>query len=274
MSDYIISDIDTYKLMQYLNVVQATALIVGISPHEIERINGGYSHVYDNHQLTGKITNIINSICYAIWQGDLKAKTAYDTPIDYDNYGNPSTVYQDELTGQWYSLDDINKERTLINRDDLKTWLNSYEVTPPLLFIENERNNIEYLNADNEKYAPKLALCVRAWQASQIVPKGYAVGKWIEDYIRDHASDYGISTTDTMVKSLAPIANWGKEGGNKKTYPYISDKVQGDNKPKNQSNNELIKKQSNEQENKNFLPSKPVIKQDGFYKKIDDDIPF
>lgn len=88
MSDYIISDIDTYKLMQYLNVVQATALIVGISPHEIERTNGCYSYVYDNHQLTGKITNIINSICYAIWQGDLKAKTAYDTPIDYDNYGN------------------------------------------------------------------------------------------------------------------------------------------------------------------------------------------
>lgn len=248
----IISDLDIAKLMQHLSVFQAASLIVGVSPATIYESNDGqalFQYEHNNHDITGKFNDVLQAITYAVKFGSLEATIAYETHafIQYESHNNTSYLYQDELSGRWFKTASIDRKNTFIQRSKLKQWLLSHDVKPPFLFTDSENDNSDYLNKEHERYVPKLALCIRAWQSSQYLPDNVAVGLWLQDYIKDHAKEYGLSSSDTMVQSLATICNWNSKGGNKSTFPYLRDNIPNDY-------SQMPNKATANIENDSFLP--------------------
>lgn len=268
-----ISDIDVAKLMQHLSIFQATSLIVGVSPSSIYLENYDSEDRYNHAQneIGDKFRDVLDSVIHAIKFNSLKATIAYEPEIKKNSYGNyndiPSFIYQDDLVGDWFKTASINIHNTFINRHDLKSWLLSHDVRPYLLFNKKENDSIEYLDKNHKGYVPKLALCIRAWQSSQFLPDGVAVGKWLEEYIKDHAGEFDLSNSHTMVKTLTTICNWNSNGGNKASVPYLRENI-----PKDYS--ELLNKNTDISKHSNLLPEL----KDFIGKKSDDvddgDIPF
>ncbi len=264
----IISDLDIAKLMQHLSVVQAASLIVGVSPATIYKNYDKeipFLYMHNNNNITEKFSDVLEAITYAVRFGSLEAKIAYEPPvlIQYNNFHNPSFLYQDDLSGDWFTTANIDINNTFIQRSKLKSWLLSHDVKPPSLFTDSENDNADYLNKEHKRYVPKLALCVRAWQSSQYLPDGIAVGKWLQEYIKDHATEYNLSNSETMAKDLAPVCNWNTDGGNKSTFPYLRENIPNDY-------SQLLNKSHTDKESNNFFPeskeflqSKPEEKDNG-----------
>lgn len=268
----IISDIDVAKLMQHLNIIQAASLIVGVSPATIYKNDDNQSQLpfmHNNYQTAEKFNDVLEAITHAVKFGSLEATIAYEPRalIQYNNFSNPSYLYQDDLSGDWFTTANIDINNTFIQRSKLKHWLLSHDVKPPSLFTDSENDNADYLNKEHDRYVPKLALCIRAWQSSQYLPDNVAVGLWLQDYIKDHAKEYDLSSSDTMVQNLATICNWNSKGGNKSTFPYLRDNIPNDYSQMPNKATASIKDDSFLPELIEFLEPKPEEKDNG-------DIPF
>lgn len=268
----IISDIDIAKLMQHLNMIQAASLIVGVSPATIYKDNDEHSpflYMHNDYKTAEKFRDVLEAITHAVKFGSLEATIAYKPPVlfQYNNFNNPSFLYQDDLIGDWFTTVEIDINNTFIQRSKLKDWLLIHDVKPPSLFTDSENDNADYLNKEHERYTPKLALCIRAWQSSQYLPDDVAVGIWLQDYIKDHAKEYGLSDSDTMAQSLAAVCNWNTKGGNKRTFPYLRKNIPNDYSQMLNKHTASIENDSFLPEFKDFIKPKPEEKDDG-------DIPF
>lgn len=80
---------------------------------------------------------------------------------------------------------------------------------------------MDFLDLLNQRYAPKLAAAVKAWQAvtdtGKRSPK-QALDKWL----REHATEFGLTNEDgkpieNAIEECSKVANWNTKGGATKT---------------------------------------------------------
>lgn len=208
-----VSDADLLKLMDFLSVLDACALIAGCSPNQIrtQEYDGEICYYLE----TGKddplnanevFSIVLKSILTAIEHGILKANIKVDI--------STTTVYKQTLQSDWIATHGICPKNTSIARDDLKTWLEQRGVYPLTLFPNGKKD--DYMNPEHRHYAPKLALCVAAWEAAQTAnPQGETYKQFIENWMRENAAAFGVenNTKAKIFEELASVSNWHTKGG-------------------------------------------------------------
>jgi hypothetical protein len=82
----------------------------------------------------------------------------------------------------------------------------------------------DYLNPSHERYAPKLAAAVRAWQAFEKhgTPAGKSAKQALTGWVTEHAALFELQDEDGKLNAngidqIASVANWQPTGGAPKT---------------------------------------------------------
>lgn len=199
--------IEFWKLCESVSIFQATMLILGLDPgnarsHSVERSADpveGYGAVR-TALLAGVKSNQI--------------KAEIEEEYDYDERG--------ELHGIKPGTIDI--DRTFIDVDSLIRFLKDRNF-PTQVFGPTDDERYRDLHPSNEFYANKLAAAVDAWVAVTSERKFETQGtpkRWIEKWLREHASHYGLHKPDgtlneDAIQQISKIVNWKQEGGAGKT---------------------------------------------------------
>lgn len=226
-----ISNDDLYKLMDSLSIEDSCALIAGVSPNKV------IYEYYDNEETAVIRTSsndpdnanevffiALKALTHAIKTEKLKAF------IEVKDY--PKNLVKSDLNKNWLFISEIDTCKTMIERDDLKEWLDKRGVYPPLLFPMGKKD--DYMNVDHPNYSPKLALCVRAWEVAQTANlQGQTIKQFIVDWMQEHAKEFGVSNTgDKIFDTLATIPNWNTTGGRAKNKPTPPNATEGGRKEK------------------------------------------
>lgn len=103
----------------------------------------------------------------------------------------------------------------LIAVSELKRWLSSHQLFPPYFFEQPVPP--DYLNPQHPRYAPKLALAIRAWQATHDTEK-CSPKQALESSLRIHAAAFGLVNADgqpinQVIEECGKVANWQPQGG-------------------------------------------------------------
>lgn len=100
-----------------------------------------------------------------------------------------------------------------LSTEDLKCWLRNENVEIPSLGIESA-NVPAYMNPTHEKYAPKLAIAVKAWEHFYINGLTYPnrspkdnIKAWLEENAESS------SLSKEAKEEIAKIVNWQPKGG-------------------------------------------------------------
>ncbi len=217
-----VSDTDLLKLMDILTLHEASALIAGCSPNKVyqEEYNGEWYTALRTDSNDPKNANEVFSISLkamvkAIEHGLLKAN------IKVSATTNPYSCYltKQDLTKDWIAVNGIDETQTTVTRGDLKKWLEQRGVYPTMLFPNGKKD--DYMNPNHPHYAPKLAVCVKAWEIAQNAnPQGQTYKQFMADWIAKHGADYGLEVTGKKAfDELASISNWDTKGGRASSEP-------------------------------------------------------
>lgn len=214
-----ISNEAMFKLLDILSIEDASALIAGVSPRAVvRRWHGDDEHLVieinsndpDNAQEV--FFMCLSSLTKAIRVGILKAEIFV--------VKGSMQVTKKNLQSDWLAENDIDTNRTTIERADLKEWLEQRDVYPSTLFPINPKTS--YMNKDHHHYSPELAACVAAWLEAQTANmQGKTSKQYLEQWLRDHAHEYGVTNAKQSKKfaELASIPNWDTTGGKAKIIP-------------------------------------------------------
>lgn len=130
-----------------------------------------------------------------------------------------SGEYPDGGSGwQDYVEGDVCADKSTINMDSLRAWLASKNVTVEQ-FIGLSGTSDDFLDQDDQKYAPKLAATIAAWRHVKSNPiNGLSVKQQLTNWLNDNSARFwpegmDAKVTDTFVKEAARIANWDADGG-------------------------------------------------------------
>ncbi len=231
-----------WNLADTLTVVQAAALIAGFEPNAVRfNVKGG---VYFENESGATDSTFGNSVktAYealknAICSGKLKAKIIHDSrPVDssdtqslvniaeFDEYSDVSyeSLAEDDehFKNGYFIKNDANWGKSVIVVNDLRDWLLSKGFRTGFFFPDSS-DAPDYLDINNPRYAPKLAAAVKAWQ-TVIDPQGKTPKQAITKWLREHASDYGLTDgegkpNETGIEEVAKVVNWQPGGGAPKT---------------------------------------------------------
>ena len=121
-------------------------------------------------------------------------------------------------------IGEVMWDETLIDVYELTAWLSKRGLTTGFFFPE-ECLGADYLNPDHDRYAPKMAAAIHAWEFVNSDPgllKGKTPKQAIETWLRAHANDYGLTKEDgnpneTGIQEVSKIANWDTKGGAPRT---------------------------------------------------------
>jgi hypothetical protein len=111
-------------------------------------------------------------------------------------------------------------DKTILQYDDIKEYLNSVNWFPEFFFAAN--NNQVILDQRNPRYAAELACAVAAWLATSDLdadqsPKA-ALIKWIDQNANNYTrSDMNDKISHEGRKRIAVVSNWDKDGGARTT---------------------------------------------------------
>ncbi len=147
-----------------------------------------------------------------------KTETRYN-PDGYE-------AYQGELEGV------ICADRSTINMDSLRAWLDSKNVTVEQ-FVGLAGTSEDFLDREDPAYSPKLAATVAAWRhVKKTKVNGMSVKQQLMDWLRDNSARYwpdglDAKVTDTFLKEAARIANWDADGGR----PSLNEQKNTDESP-------------------------------------------
>ncbi|MBK7252200.1 MAG: hypothetical protein IPI06_15410 [Gammaproteobacteria bacterium] len=88
-------------------------------------------------------------------------------------------------------------------------------------FFPTDSGAPDYLDPNNERYAPKLAAAVRAWQ-SVTDGGGKSPKQALMRWLNEHSAEFGLSDDDGRpneqgIEECAKVANWQRGGGAPKT---------------------------------------------------------
>ncbi len=234
-----------WRLVDPIGVQDAAALIAGFEPKSV-RFNGRQGAWFEDESGSTSNENIrwvetaLTALTNAIAAGKLKAKSIHDSrPVT--NGDHMAVVDLMEVTGGYASLDsiadegeslsqcgnyfirdEINWEKTTVERKDLIEWLRNMGVTNGFFFpSSNQSTGPDYLDKEHPRYAPKLAAVVLAWESFSELP-GKTPKQVLSRWLNENASRFGLTDDegkprDKTIEELAAIPNWQTTGGAPKT---------------------------------------------------------
>ncbi|MEQ8441748.1 MAG: hypothetical protein RIM33_04875 [Alphaproteobacteria bacterium] len=199
-------DFDYWRLCDDLSVYQAALLVVGVDPaveayvehNNIEKRPYGYEAAK-------------SAIINALKRDSLVGALAWESELDQNgNEIGPS--------------DNVNVFSSTVSVQSLRFFLKKRGISTGFFFQDHVEDR-NYLNPENSCFAPKLAAAVAAWEAVSSNPslfEGKTVKQALEKWLREHASEYGLTGTDGnpvggAIEQISKVANWRPEGGAAKT---------------------------------------------------------
>lgn len=232
-----------WRLADFLSVEQAAALIAGYDPNLIRYNYQGGVYFETETGLTDtcgahSVQTAFSALKNAVVGGKLKVKIVHDSrPVTNEDsqtlvdmmecgeYFNPSyeQIAEDNgciYTNGYFVKNQPNWEKTLIDVDELKTWLKSKGFRSEF-FFPSATDAPPYLDPNHPRYAPKLAAAINAWIAvtdpGKVSPK-----KALEKWLREHAAMFGMTDDDgnpinQAIEDCSKVANWQPGGGAPKT---------------------------------------------------------
>lgn len=246
-------DLDIWRLSDELNMIDAAVLIIGENPSEkIENSDGGSFQQrtnYDNFDAAFK------SLRNAIFKNKLRATITYNTrqeaTMSVPYYADRETFYHskiidqdDEITINYdqiirsnnyassivcsdpelvfgsgekiWLLREPNWVETTIDVDELKGWLRSRNFYPNFFFPEGGEDNIS--NKNNDRYSPKLACAVSAWEHVVSPMPNKSVKESIASWVQANGVNFGLAdetgtVANKAVEQIATVVNWNTRGG-------------------------------------------------------------
>lgn len=237
-------ELDYWRLCEELNIVQAALLVVGEDPTCAEYIEDQEVHKRPKGYEAAKTAicgGLKNYMRYQNEYADFEAQTEH-LRVDYSN---PSDIVQENneylsallsrsITGTLVAQSDFDMNgnnvgflegtidfyRSTINTESLRQWLRLKGFTSGFFFPALVET-MDFLDPLNQRYAPKLAAAIKAWQAvtdaGKRSPK-QALDKWL----REHAAEFGLTNEDgkpieNAIEECSKVANWNSKGGATKT---------------------------------------------------------
>ena len=192
------SEFEYWRLCDQLSLVQAALLMAGHDPSNIEH---SVEHRPSAKQPSGYAA-CRQALIGAIETERLKGYLFYDEGCD--NNGN--------------TYANLDAGRSHVLTKGIGEWLFERGVRSNFFLPQSEAPK-EYLDPTHERFAPKLAAAIRAWEAvgEEKSIKGTPKQR-LEKWLRLHASEYGLTQKDgkpneSAIAQIAKIANWNLQGG-------------------------------------------------------------
>lgn len=206
-----LTDLEVYKLLDSLNLLEASCLIVGASPNEI-RDAADSTNEFDFHErfylnngtdAANHFPLVLSSLLRSIELNKIEASKITYYPTQANNYSIDNTVSNMQI---------VDPKRTYIEKEILIGWLKQRGVYPIALFPLEPDNEI--LNEVHPFYSNKLALIVEAWQQLKYAElDNQTVKNYLELWIKENSPKFGFDAMgDTTISSLAEIVNFEKGG--------------------------------------------------------------
>lgn len=210
--------LDYWKLCDELNIIQAALLILDLDPAK----NEDYIMQWEPQHLPEGFSAIFAALKGAVSSKALPATVMFsEERTEYDYMGETRTAYIPSKTPDWNLM--------MIKVQDLKQWLLNHNLMPDFFFPDgvDHRN---YLDPNNQFYAPKLAAAVKSWEAVTSNPnnlKKMSPRKALEKWLRENAAQFGLTKEDGShneqgIEQISKVANWKPEGGATKTPSGVS----------------------------------------------------
>jgi len=249
------TDVEQWRLAEYLSVVQASVLIADGNPsRNIVKSDGQTGIVVDVKGCPG-FDAAFSAVRQSIVSGSLEAILAFDTrPLEHKmlhfdgkpllasspdiREGERAVIYDDVLRVRYATNHDLgygnsfpvvegtevviknepNWFETTLEVNNLKDWLASRQHYPAFFFPNSP--TAELFKKENPRYSPKLACAVAAWNEIKEKRPGSSVKKTVSDWATEHYSDYlkeGWKNSDEAANEISRVVNWDPKGGSPPT---------------------------------------------------------
>lgn len=197
-----------WRLAEELNVIQAALLIVEIEPAEMQ---SDVERWVDEKKPPG-YSAVSTALKNAIKAERLPAKIEMIHEMDGIQY--------------------IDWSSTTFRVEDLKNWLKERNFSTGFFFQDNKTTG-NFLDPQNEYYAPKLSAAVNAWSAvtdDSTLLDGKSPKQALDKWLRENASHYGLTKDDgnpneSAIEEISKIANWNPVGGAVKTPTKVQENL-------------------------------------------------
>ncbi len=121
----------------------------------------------------------------------------------------------------------VDVERSIVWPSSVKSWLSDRGITTGFFFQRRGKNQSavpDYLDPAHQRFAPKLAAAIRAWQAvgGQSATNGKSAKQALATWLTDNAPELGLvdgngRPNTSGIEETAKVANWQLTGGAPKT---------------------------------------------------------
>ncbi len=234
-----------WALVDPLSVQQAAALIANVEPSSVVFASGVASYFQDpetGSNGTDGITWVNTSyiaLINAISSKKLKAKVLHDSrPIDAADsqnlidmmecgeYSNPDYHHLAEADEDYVEGFFVKKQpswdRTMIDVDNLKSWLSSKNMRTGF-FFDNTEEVSGYLDTNHPRYSAKLAAAIKVWEAmgdenllNGKTPKN-AMTEWLTSRYKELELVHNEKVSNNAIENVVLVVNWQTGGGAPKT---------------------------------------------------------
>ena len=196
----------TYLYSEHLSIHVAACLMAGFRPrqfNEMEKCDNDLAAEYmDGYD--GAISALKSGLLQQTIGGRI-------VPVYKTNH---------ETSKKDVEINSVDIEKSEVNVKALQTWIAKHGGAPNY-FTPGAFDGPEFLNPNHERYSPKLAAAVLAWQAVEKT-EGKSPKQAILKWLRENAARFGFTDNDgnpqnSTLEDLAQVANWQTNGGAPKT---------------------------------------------------------
>jgi len=196
--------LDYWRLCEELTIVQAALLVAETDPAG----EAAYVEQWETQKRPYGYEAAKTAISNALLRGAIKGRVIPRYQIDFDG------------DRRFEIEDSVHVDESRVEVESLRRWLKGRGLQTGF-FFPAATGDPDFLDPSNDRYAPKLAAAVRAWQAVTD-PNGKHPKQALAKWLREHAAKFGLSDEDgkpneTGIEEAAKVANWQLGGGAPKT---------------------------------------------------------
>lgn len=198
---------DYWRLCDELTIVQAALLVAGEDPSAQQSWVENWEPDKRPDGYEAAKAAIRRALLGSFVEGEIMPY--YETDINGNNIGPIDNT--------------IDIEASYVVVDSLKVWLSSKGFSTGF-FFPDPKDTYRFLDPKQERYAPKLAATVRAWEAlsTQESLGGKSPKQALMKWLRENGAEYGLTDeegvpNETGIEECAKVANWQDKGGAPKT---------------------------------------------------------